>query len=132
MKCEYCNNAIPAGVAKCPSCGAPAPEQVVAESAPTPTQMPASGQPQIVIQVQQPQQVMPTTLPKSRTAYVVLAIFLGCFGIHNFYAGYTGRAITQLVITLLIGWFGFAFFIWIWAIIEAIVVKQDAKGVPFS
>ena len=63
---------------------------------------------------------------------MVLAIFLGCFGIHNFYAGYTGRAITQLVITLLIGWFGFAFFIWIWAIIEAIVVKQDAKGVPFS
>ena len=28
-----------------------------------------------------------TAAPKSRTAYILLAVFLGAYGIHNFYAG---------------------------------------------
>lgn len=66
----------------------------------------------------------------SRFAYVLLAIFTGIFGIHNFYAGYKTRAISQLLISLLsLGCL--ALFVWIWAIIEACIVKQDAAGVPF-
>jgi len=31
----------------------------------------------------------------------ILALFLGTFGIHNFYLGYTGKALFQLLGTLL-------------------------------
>ena len=66
-------------------------------------------------------------MTKSRFAYILLAVFTGIFGIHNFYAGYTGRAIMQLLITVLsVGCL--APLTWLWAIIEACVVKQDAKG----
>jgi len=68
---------------------------------------------------------------KSRTAYVLLAVFVGYFGIHNFYAGYKGRAIAQLLITV-ISIFTLALISWIWAIIEAIVIKEDANGKSFS
>ena len=67
---------------------------------------------------------------KDRVAYVLLAVLLGC-GIHNFFAGYTSRAVTQLLICLLtcgIGGIG----TWIWAIVEACTVEQDANGVRFK
>src|SRR5262245_8287875 len=44
----------------------------------------------------QPAYPQPAFVPgrpaRSRTTYIVLGIFLGAFGGHNFYAGYTGRA----------------------------------------
>lgn len=68
---------------------------------------------------------------KSRLAYILLGLFVGSIGIHNFYAGYTGRGIAQLCLTLLS--FGFLGFVSaIWALIEIIVVKQDANGIPFQ
>ena len=69
--------------------------------------------------------------PKSRTAYVILGIFLGTLGIHNFYAGYTGRAIAQLLLSILSCGY-LSFISWIWAIIEVCVVKQDSSGVQFT
>jgi TM2 domain-containing membrane protein YozV len=68
---------------------------------------------------------------KDRVAYVLLAVFLGNLGIHNFYAGYTSRAVTQLLICLLTCGIG-GIATWIWAIIEAVTVEQDAKGVRFK
>ena len=67
---------------------------------------------------------------KSRGAYIVLGLLFGCLGIHNFYAGYFGRAIAQLLITILLGW---VFFIgiaitMIWSLIEILSVTQDANG----
>ena len=38
---------------------------------------------------------------KSKIAAGILGILLGCFGVHNFYLGYTGKAVIQLLITLL-------------------------------
>lgn len=38
---------------------------------------------------------------KSKIAAGLLGIFLGYFGVHNFYLGYTGKAVAQLLITLL-------------------------------
>ena len=68
---------------------------------------------------------------KDRVAYVLLAVFLGGIGIHNFYAGFTNRAIIQLLVSILsCGILGF--FMWIWAIIEACTVTQDANGVRFK
>jgi TM2 domain-containing membrane protein YozV len=68
---------------------------------------------------------------KSRTTYIVLGIFLGALGIHNFYAGYTGRAVGQLCLTVLtLGYLGIAS--WIWAIIEICIVEKDSTGLNFS
>ena len=68
---------------------------------------------------------------QDRVAYVLLAIFLGGLGIHNFYAGYTARAVTQLLITILTCGIG-AIVTSIWAIIEACTVTQNAAGVRFK
>jgi TM2 domain-containing membrane protein YozV len=68
---------------------------------------------------------------KSRTTYIVLGIFLGAFGVHNFYAGYTGRAVGQLCLTVLtLGYLGIVS--WIWAIIEICIVEKDSTGLSFS
>jgi TM2 domain-containing membrane protein YozV len=68
---------------------------------------------------------------KSRTSYIVLGIFLGAFGIHNFYAGYTGRAVGQLCLTVLtLGYLGIVS--WIWAIVEICTVEKDSTGLRFS
>lgn len=70
-------------------------------------------------------------MPKSRLAYILLGLFLGTLGIHNFFAGYTGRGIAQLLITLLT--FGFLSpLVFIWVLIEIITVTKDAQGVDFA
>jgi TM2 domain-containing membrane protein YozV len=68
---------------------------------------------------------------KSRTTYIVLGIFLGGLGIHNFYAGYTGRAVGQLCLTVLtLGALGIVS--WVWAVIEICIVEKDSTGLRFS
>ncbi len=42
----------------------------------------------------------PTESNRSRTVALLLSLFLGSFGIHNFYLGYTKRGILQLVFCL--------------------------------
>jgi TM2 domain-containing membrane protein YozV len=69
--------------------------------------------------------------PKSRTTYIVLGIFLGAFGAHNFYAGYTGRAVGQLCLSVLT-LFYLAIASWIWAVVEICVVDKDSAGIKFS
>ncbi len=69
----------------------------------------------------------------SRTSYVLLGIFLGCFGIHNFVAGRVGMGVAQLLITLLLGWLIVPIaFVWVWVIIEVIAVNRDGNGVQMS
>ena len=71
--------------------------------------------------------------PKSRLAYILLAIFLGGLGVHNFYAGYTKKAVIQLLLTLLLGWTGIAaLVVLIWIILDIIQVTADANGVPMN
>lgn len=70
---------------------------------------------------------------KERIAYILLGIFLGGLGIHNFYAGYTGRAVAQLLVSVLLFWLIFPIIaVWIWVIVEIVTVDADANGVPFS
>jgi TM2 domain-containing membrane protein YozV len=79
----------------------------------------------------QPPVVTYTGAAKSRTTYVVLGIFLGALGIHNFYAGYTGRAVGQLCLSVLtLGYLALA--AWIWAFIEICIVDKDSAGIHFS
>lgn len=71
---------------------------------------------------------------KSGVAYALLAWFLGIFGAHNFYAGYTKRAIVQLLMTLF-SWvllFVPLFLVQIWALGDMCLINKDAKGIPFG
>ena len=75
----------------------------------------------------------PNIPPKSRALYVILGLLLGTLGVHNFYAGYTGKTVVQLLITLFLGWLLIPWFaVALWAVIEACTVSRDAKGVPMS
>ena len=104
----------------------PPPTPYAAPAAPPYNQVPASHHPEA----------------KDRVAYVLLAIFLGELGIHNFYAGYTNRAVIQLVacivgipiVAIMTCGIGLILYagLWIWNIIEACTVEQDANGVRFK
>ncbi len=73
------------------------------------------------------------TAGKSRLAYILLGLFLGFFGIHNFYAGYNGRGIVQLLITLLIGWTLIPLIVLtLWFLIEIVATDTDAQGVALT
>ena len=73
---------------------------------------------------------------KSKMAAGLLGIFLGALGIHNFYMGYKGKAIIQL----LLGTVGIIVLIGpvisgIWGLVEGIMIlagkiRVDGHGVP--
>ncbi|MFZ9991864.1 MAG: TM2 domain-containing protein [Opitutales bacterium] len=78
-----------------------------------------------------PPPVAAAPAPKSKTAFIVLAILLGELGIHNFYIGNTKRGVIQLLVSVLTCFIG-ALPMWIWAVVEAFTVKKDAQGVDFN
>ena len=118
MQCPYCGNDIPSGVPACPSCGA---------NIPADSRQPAAPPAQYARPGASPVQ----GAAKSQTAYVLLGALLGSFGVHDFYAGYTGKGVVQLLITVL-SCGAAAWVSWIWAIIEICTVHNDAKGIPFA
>ena len=64
---------------------------------------------------------------KSRGVFIILGLFFGTLGIHNFYAGYLGRGCVQLLVVLLLGWFIIGFVIvGLWVIVELFVTTKDA------
>lgn len=80
-------------------------------------------------------------MPKSRLAYILLALFLGGLGVHNFYAGFVGRGIAQILTNFVLALisvitFGFGAFLYfglfIWIIIEICMVTKDSKGIDFN
>jgi len=81
---------------------------------------------------------------KSKLAAGLLGIFLGSFGVHNFYLGYTSKAIIQLVCTivgLLTSCIGIGVFlvlgISVWGLVEGIMIlcgkiDVDGQGNPLT
>lgn len=71
---------------------------------------------------------------RSRLAYILLALFLGGFGVHNFYAGHIMIGMLELVLLLSgacfggIPWIILAIFI----LIEICTTTTDGKGLSFS
>jgi TM2 domain-containing membrane protein YozV/predicted nucleic acid-binding Zn ribbon protein len=62
---------------------------------------------------------------KSKVVAGILAILIGSLGIHNFYLGYTGRAVTQLLLSVVGGILTCGIStsaVSIWAIIEGILI----------
>ena len=72
------------------------------------------------------------TTQKSKIAAGLFGIFLGGFGVHNFYLGFTGKAVAQLLITVLSCGF-LSPVSAIWGLIEGILIlsgesSKDAYG----
>lgn len=118
--CVKCGVAAGNGVSYCPNCG-----QATMPGAATCTHC--------GVLLAQP---IPQGEQKSKMAAGLLGIFLGYFGVHNFYLGYTGKAVAQLLITVLsCGILSFAS--WIWGLIEGIMIltgsmDKDARGIPLK
>lgn len=72
---------------------------------------------------------------KSKIGAGVLGILLGSLGVHNFYLGYTGKAVAQLLLTL-VGWIACGLgplVAGIWGFVEGIMIlcgniNVDANG----
>ncbi len=159
--CPNCGSNVPDNTTQCPQCGAAmnaqqpqqnaAPQgnyqqvppqnyqQVPPQGQPY-QQMPPQGNPyqqQVPPQAPMgPAPIPPGYQPKSKLAAGLLGIFLGQLGVHNFYLGYTGKAVAQLLITLLTCGFG-ALVTWVWGLIEGIMILTgsiavDGKNVPLK
>ncbi len=102
--CVRCGCAKGTGTSFCPNCGQPTtPGAAICTScgtALTPQADPAA---------------------KSKLTAGLLGIFLGAFGVHNFYLGYTGKAVAQLLITLL-SCCGLGAVSSIWGLVEGILI----------
>lgn len=80
------------------------------------------------------EEVVVTPTGKSKVAAGILGIFLGGLGIHNFYLGYTGKGVMQLLTTL-ISLGTLSFISSVWGIVEGIMIltgaiSKDAEGNP--
>lgn len=89
----------------------------------------------------QPQSFAPPGIEqRSKLVAALLAFFLGIFGVHNFYLGYTNRAVTQLLLTLVASAFTCgisAIAVQVWAIVEGVqlltgTINTDANGYPLK
>jgi TM2 domain-containing membrane protein YozV len=77
---------------------------------------------------------------KSKVVAALLAFLLGSLGIHNFYLGYTGKAVTQLLLTLVASALTCglsALAAQIWAIVEGVqiltgTINTDSAGCPLK
>lgn len=125
--CANCGRALVSGAAFCSHCG------TAAVSATTGTSV-SSAAPTVSVTP-----VVPVGYePKSKLAAGLFGIFLGYLGIHNFYLGYVGKGVAQVLLSTL----GACLVVgpvvsWVWSLIEGIQILTgsiavDAKGVPLK
>ena len=71
-------------------------------------------------------------IPRNQILAGLLALFFGALGIHNFYLGFTGKAIAQVLLTCL-GWILFGLgpiAAIIWSIVEGVQILTSNYGTP--
>ena len=111
MYCPKCGKEVPSDASYCPHCGAFIKKADSSDGS---------------------SDDVPTT--RSALAAGLFGIFLGAFGVHNFYLGYTGKAVVQLVLTCCIVFWPISF---IWGLIEGIMIltgdiATDGYGNPLK
>lgn len=118
--CINCGCEIGKGNSFCPNCGKPVnhPDAVVCVYCGTP--------------LKGGLQATPSYRKRSRIAAGLLGIFMGSLGVHNFYLGYTGKAVAQLLITFLTCGAG-AVISGLWGFIEGMMIlsgsiNRDGNG----
>jgi TM2 domain-containing membrane protein YozV len=123
--CQNCGAEIQPGTIKCAYCGAALQPSAV---------MPPTMQPGMAVP---PPAMVPVGVEqKSKIAAGVLGILVGWLGVHNFYLGFTGKAVAQLLLTILTCGYG-GMISGIWGLIEGILIltggiSRDARGVPLK
>ncbi len=125
--CTSCGNQVEDSYLNCPNCGSPLgqPQQAQVNNG---QQQMNNGQP-MYNQPNMQQQYMDPTL-KSKMAAGLLGIFLGAWGIHNFYLGNSSKGVTQIIVTIVTCGIG-----GLWGFIEGIMIltgsiNRDAQGRP--
>lgn len=129
--CTQCGNKLELNDTVCSNCGALIKDRIVREEV-------------VAEKVEQPnnqnsenhEQQTTNYSSKNKVVAGLLGIFLGGFGVHNFYLGYTGKAVAQLLITLLSCCI-LSFVSSIWGFIEGLLIlcgniDTDAKGNKLS
>ena len=136
MFCKQCGKPIDDGQELCEECKVAGTTTAQADQTAGQQTQAQSEQPQYQQQPQYNAAPNVSSSQKSKIAAGLLGIFLGSFGVHNFYLGYTGKAVAQLLITLLTCGFG-AFISSIWGLIEGILIltgsiNVDGNGNPLG
>jgi TM2 domain-containing membrane protein YozV len=68
--------------------------------------------------------------PRHRLLFAFLALFAGYVGAHNFYARQWLTGLLQLLLSVATFLMGFGIIAsWLWAMVEALLVRQDGHGV---
>ena len=134
MFCKNCANEMDPNAVVCVKCGVPKGQgnkycqNCGQEISPVSTFCTSCG---AVIQNQ------PAGYPqKSKLAAGLLGIFLGSLGVHNFYLGFQGKAIAQLLISLL-SCGALAVVSSVWGLVEGIMIltgsiNVDSNNVPLK
>ena len=130
IKCNECKEEMSDKALKCPHCGCPNNPKVKCPECNSDIEKSANTCPNCGFTLKKNNTV--NTTNKSKIAAGLLGILLGCFGAHNFYLGYTGKAVAQLLITLL-SCFVLSGISAIWGLIEGIMIltgsiNTDAEG----
>jgi len=114
--CKHCGNQVISAAVICTSCGAPTGTGVA--SVPMAINVNTHGY----------------SNQKSRIIYVLLALFLGNLGIHNFYSGHILSGVFKLLLSFLsIFTFGLTILLSIIIqIVEMCAVTRDSSGIPFK
>lgn len=114
--CVHCGVGTGAGNTYCPNCGANTPPGAAVCTS---------------CGIALPQMINPE-LQKSKLAAGLLGIFLGGIGVHNFYLGFTGKGVAQIIVSVVTCGIG-----GIWGFIEGILlltgnINRDANGLPLK
>jgi TM2 domain-containing membrane protein YozV len=73
------------------------------------------------------------THPRNRLVFAFLAIGLGFLGLHNFYARQWLTGLLQLLLSIATSLMGFGIIAsWLWAMVEAVVVRKDGAGAEMT
>jgi TM2 domain-containing membrane protein YozV len=71
--------------------------------------------------------------PRNRLVFAFLAIALGFLGLHNFYARQWLTGLLQLLLSIATSLMGFGIIAsWLWAMVEALVVRKDGAGAEMT
>ncbi len=130
MYCKNCGNEMDNVAAVCVKCGAP--RNAGNRFCPNCGAETAPGQAVCLRCGVALSQAVPEGERKSKLVAGLLGIFLGGWGIHNFYLGYTTKGVIQLILTICTC--GIAA---LWGFIEGILIlcgkiNVDAKGIPLK